>query len=187
MLCYAIKRDKAKKGSTYAKVGKYRLIVVIVIRFLLLAPTLIIIIEFHLWIPICTAHITRQVSSTSQIFLQSLLQQLHKFSWYSLIILIYQNMEYLVTLKIMHTWIMRQIYSTQKRWIYNLHLRRWIIKRDHAAIIMQYQHTHWINSHFSSTNLPTYPAINPSFYNIILLHFSVTGLKIYFHFANKCF
>ena len=36
-------------------------------------------------------------------------------------------------------------------------------------------------------NLPTYPAINSSFYNIILLHYSVTGLKIYIHFANKCF
>jgi hypothetical protein len=76
-------------------VGKYRLILVIVIKFLLLAQTLIIIIEFHLWIPICTAHITRQVSSTSKIFFQSLLQQLHTFSWYSLITPISQNMEYL--------------------------------------------------------------------------------------------
>jgi hypothetical protein len=43
-----LKWDKAKKVSTYAKVGKYRLILVIVIKFLLLAQTLIIIIEFHL-------------------------------------------------------------------------------------------------------------------------------------------
>jgi len=34
-------------------------------------------------------------------------------------------------------------------------------------------------------NLPTYPVINSSFYIIILLHYSVTGLKIYIHFANK--